>query len=703
MATKINISGAGDRLATRMSLAIRVSLSKPSKPAPAVRIAVDRYQTGQRTTKQNIGIGGGIFLGAGVATVAGMVGLDQLSPIYEGASHAMNALKAGIYALPQAMPLLGFGGNVTYFGWRGVKQAWRFSGIAEAVIRADKAGIEESAQALRSLSSADQMLLTDVISKRKLELAKELRTKLSLPEVVTETPTEFVITPIQVKRDAQLAGIQEELGKVIMPTEPKAVEPAKPAALLKEEDIAQKVKRLEVAVKERDEKITALQAETVRLAQRGTEMLEAVKRELESKVAQKQCQMDEMGKQLNDLTQAGSQTAAQVAQMSSEREGLIKVNAALTQKVSELTAKVAEQDKALQAMHENFDKKGKAEIERLTAEIRAIESRMTAEINKKNNEIVTLKAEKGQMQAQMDNLAKERDGLAHENGALKGQLFNLSQSMEGVGAESRGKLVALEAERQQLKFQIQELYAQRNDASAKDKQVMQQIAQLQGKIDTLVLEAVNKDKAMGELKAERARLTEETAQMVAQLKEKMEALAQRAREEITKRDEQILKLSGDLSKEANEKVRLLEAEKEELAARMKDMEASYKTKVSALQAQLAASEITVQSPISLQDVAAAPIEGVEEYDKILGKLNKLNDSLEELKGPGQPTMGLAGIQKQLSYVIQVLVSMFTRMRGTYIEHQKMLAELKKFKELMSKVAPNVAQVHSDIQEFRKGQ
>lgn len=686
MAAKINVPGAGERAgyskidyyATRISIAVRTRWGSKAK-APAsvgdgVKLIAERtqsYNDGSLSSKEKAKVVGKILVGSAVVTVAGMAGLDQLAPIGSGVSSLYDAVLAGIWAIPRLGALLGVGGNVAYFGHKGVKQTARFSDIVDAVMETGKLVdderlkpeyLEGCAAALSILSPADQMLLTDIISKRSSALAAELRTKLGMP--APEAP-----------------------GKAV-----------KPAALPKPADIVQRVKLLEEGIKARDERIAVLQAENVKLAQLGSEKLEGLKKVLEAQLGGKQSQIDDLVKRLNSLTQEGSQTAAQVAQMSSEKDGLIKVNTALTQKVGELTAKIAEQEKALQSMYQQFDKKGKEEIARVNGELKAVEARLTAEITRRDSEIAQLQAEKDQIAAQAASLTRDKD---KEIGTLKGQLFNASQSADISTEEAkvlRSEVVELKTEKQKMMFQIQEFYAKRTDADVK---TADNLTQLQGKIDAFAEEAVKKDKVISDLRAEKTRLTEETAQMAAQLKEKMDALARTAKEEIAKRDEQIRKLSENINKEAGDKIRQLEAEKEELTARIREVEASYKAKVSALQAQISASETFVQ-PVSLQSDAVASIAGVEEFDKILAQLNKLNDSLEELKGPGQPTMGLAGVQRQLSYVIQVLVSMFTRMRGKYLEHQGMLAELKKYKELLSKVVPSVEQAHSDLQDFSKG-
>lgn len=391
--------------------------------------------------------------------------------------------------------------------------------------------------------------------------------------------------------------------------------------------------------------------------------------------------------------------ATKVAQMNEEITGLRTANEKLLKDNEALNLKVREQDNALKAMHENFDKKGKAEIDRLTAAIKAIENRMTAEINKKNTKIAELEAEKEQMQAQMATLKQERDGLAKEVGGLKGQVFNLTQSLESGDAESKGIRVTQEAEIQRLKFEIQRLYGEKITAGEKGNQSADQITQLLGKVDALMQEVGNKDKAMSELRAERERLTSETTQTASEFRKGMDMLAQKAKEEISKRDEEIRKLKEDLSKEASEKIRQLEAEKEELAARMKDMEAGHKAKISTLEAQLAASG--TQVPVKLQIGAAGPTESWKEVDEILAKLNSLSEDLEEIRGTGQPKGGLGDLQLKLSLIAQTLVSFFTRARETFLDHQRMLSEIEKLQQIKRELVQGIAKLNTDAQKYDK--
>jgi len=187
-----------------------------------------------------------------------------------------------------------------------------------------------------------------------------------------------------------------------------------------------------------------------------------------------------------------------------------------------------------------------------------------------------------------------------------------------------------------------------------------------------------------------------------QIKERTEAFVKKWQDEKAQMIEEMRNLREGNDKGSAEKIQSLEAEIEVLRSQIKETQAGHKAEVDVLGAQLAASETMMKTPVKLQFGAAGPTESWKEVDEILAQLNAVSADLETIRGVGPTSRGLGGIQLRLSEIAQTLVGFFTKARGTYVDHQKMLAEIENLQQMKRELLQGIAKLHSDAQKYREG-
>jgi WD40 repeat protein len=270
-------------------------------------------------------------------------------------------------------------------------------------------------------------------------------------------------------------------------------------------------------------------AETLAGLESEKRRLEATKQELTDKVVVLQAMVDDIMGNQADL-------ARSLASKEEQTDSLMEANRQLTDRLKMVESENSQlsMDNSDQAAQLNAVEKEKKKYAKDNQDLAAKLMNMEEDQRKRSREKEENENENEKEKVMASEAKKEKERIAADNSALlarqtelqaeKDMLANqvklLEEDMQKQGRESESRIMALEAEREQLKTEISASLAHLNQLQAEKDVLTNQVKSLKEDQDTLAQESVELEQQCKELKVEREDSRKEQVMVVTGMMER---------------------------------------------------------------------------------------------------------------------------------------------------------------------------------------